>query len=201
MSTFEGSFTKARLEAFSDGVLAIIITIMVLELKAPHSGEPAELLKLWPSFAIYLVSFFLLMIYWINHHGLVAQARRVTTGLLWSNGGVLFSASLVPFATAYLAETRLAPFPTAIYAGLQCLCAIAFNVMFRSIVQHRDDDAFRRYLSVRRRQNLVAVAVYAASAVVALFSPMVAILLLTAVSFVYVAPTFLRDRSARSAPS
>jgi uncharacterized membrane protein len=114
MSSSEGSFSKARVEAFSDGVMAVIITIMVLDLKAPTSGDPAALLRLWPSFGIYLVSFFLTTIYWINHHSLMTQARRVTAGLLWANSGVLFSASLIPFATAYVGETGLAPFPTAI---------------------------------------------------------------------------------------
>jgi uncharacterized membrane protein len=191
MSSSEGSFSKARVEAFSDGVMAVIITIMVLDLKAPRSGEPTALLGLWPSFAIYLVSFFLTMIYWINHHSLMAQARRVTAALLWANGGVLFSASLIPFATAYVGETGLAPFPTAIYGALQCICGIAFGMMFRTIVQQRDDEAFRRRVRARRRQNLLAVSVYAVSAVAALFSPILAILLLTAVSLAYVAPTFL----------
>ncbi len=185
----ESSFTKARLEAFSDGVMAVIITIMVLDLKAPRSGEPGALVGLWPSFAIYLVSFFLTTIYWINHHVLVAQARRVTAGLLWANSGVLFCASLIPFATAYVAQTRLAPFPTAIYAGLQCVCGVAFNVLFGAIVQQRDDEAFRRRVKTRRRQNFVAVAVYAVSALVALLSPVIAILLFAAVSLAYVAPT------------
>src|SRR5258706_12775470 len=145
MSSSESSFSKARVEAFSDGVLAIIITIMVLDLKAPRSAEPSSFVELWPSFAIYGVSFFLLMIYWINHHGLMTQARLVTTGLLWANGWVLFSASLIPFATAYVAETRLARFPTAVYAGLQCICGIAFYVMCHVIVEQRDDEAFRRH--------------------------------------------------------
>jgi uncharacterized membrane protein len=194
MSSSEGSFSKARVEAFSDGVMAVIITIMVLDLKAPRSGEPTALLGLWPSFAIYLVSFFLTMIYWINHHSLMAQVRRVTAGLLWANSGVLFSASLIPFATAYVGETGLAPFPTAIYGALQCICGIAFGMMFRTIVQQRDEEAFRRRVRARRRQNLLAVSVYAVSAVAALFSPILAILLLTAVSLAYVAPTFLDAR-------
>ena len=189
MSSSEGAFSKARVEAFSDGVMAVIITIMVLDLKAPWTAEPAALVRLGPSFAIYLVSFFLTTIYWINHHALLTQARYVSPGLLWANGGVLFSASLIPFATAYVGQTRLAPFPTAIYAGLQCFCGVAFNLMFRTIVRQRDDEEFRRRASVRYRQNLIAVAVFAASAVVALFSPIVAILLLTAVSLAYVAPT------------
>jgi uncharacterized membrane protein len=194
MSGSEGSFSKARVEAFSDGVMAVIITIMVLDLKAPRSGEPTALLRLWPSFAIYLVSFFLTTIYWINHHSLMTQARRVTAGLLWANSGVLFSASLIPFATAYVGGTGLAPFPTAIYGALQCICGIAFGTMFCTIVRQRDDEAFRRRVSIRRRQNLVAVSVYAVSAVTAFFSPILAILLLTAVSLAYVAPTFLDAR-------
>src|SRR5260221_8006866 len=129
-------FTKARLEAFSDGVLAVIITIMVLDLKAPRTGEPAVLLRLWPSFAIYLVSFFLTTLYWINHHHVMTQARHVTAGLLWANSGLLFGASLVPFATAYVAETRLAAFPTAGFIGVQCAFAVALAALFRKIAVH-----------------------------------------------------------------
>jgi uncharacterized membrane protein len=121
----------------------------------------------------------------------MAQARRITAGLLWANSAVLFSASLIPFATAYVAETRLAPFPTAVYAGLQCVCGVAFNLMFRTSLQRGDDEAFRGRMRVRQRMNYLAVAVYATATVVALWSPLVSILLLTAVSLAYVAPTFL----------
>ena len=190
MSSSEG-FSKSRVEAFSDGVMAVILTIMVLDLRAPRSGEPSALLKLWPSFAIYLVSFFLTTIYWINHHSLMTQARHVTARLLWANSGVLFSASFIPFATAYVGETGLAHFPTAIYGALQCVCGLAFGVMFETIVRQRDDEAFRQRVRTRRRQNLVAVAVYAVSVGAAFVSPTVAILLITAVSLAYVAPTFL----------
>jgi uncharacterized membrane protein len=99
----EGEFSKARLEAFSDGVLAVVITIMVLDLKAPLSADPGALGRLWPAFAIYLVSFLLTALYWVNHHSLLAQARRVTVGLLWANNGLLLSTSLIPFATALAA--------------------------------------------------------------------------------------------------
>ena len=194
MSSSEASFSQARVEAFSDGVMAVIITIMVLDLKAPRTGEPGALTGLWPSFAIYVVSFLLTTIYWINHHVLVSQARHVTTRLLWANSAVLFWASLIPFATAYVAQTRLASLPTAIYAGLQGVCGVAFNVLFGTIVQQRDDEAFRRRVKTRRRQNFVAVAVYAVSALVALLSPAVATLIFAAVSLAYVAPTFLNAR-------
>jgi uncharacterized membrane protein len=194
MSSSEGSFSKARVEAFSDGVMAVIITIMVLDLKPPPSAEPGALVHLWPSFAIYLVSFFLTTVYWINHHSLVVQAHRVTPGLLWANGGVLFSASLIPFATAYVAQTHLAPFPTAVYAGLQCICGIAFGLLFHTIVQQHDDEGFRKRAKIRRRQNLVAIMVYALSAAVALLSPPIAIVLFAAVSLAYVAPRFLNAK-------
>jgi uncharacterized membrane protein len=186
----DGSFSKARVEAFSDGVMAVIITIMVLDLKVPRSGDPAALVELWPSFAIYSVSFFLIALYWINHHGLLAQARHVTTGLLWANIGLLFVASLIPFATAYVAETRLAPFPTAVYAGLQCACAVAFNVMFRAIALQRDDQAFQQGAKARRRQNHIAVGIYALSTLVAFIRPTIAVLLFAVVALAYVAPTF-----------
>jgi uncharacterized membrane protein len=191
MPSDEGSFSKSRLEAFSDGVMAVIITIMVLALKTPESEEPAALARLWPSFAIYLVSFALTAVYWINHHSLIAQARHVTAGLLWANTGLLFFASLVPFATAYVAETRLAAFPTAVYAALQCLNGLAFGALFRVIAAQRDDEAFRSRARIRRRWNRIAIAVYAASIVAALFSPVVSILLLAAVALAYVAPTAL----------
>jgi uncharacterized membrane protein len=187
----EVSFSKARLEAFSDGVLAVIITIMVLDLRAPRTPEPAALGQLWPSFAIYLVSFFLTALYWVNHHSLLAQARRVNVGLLWANNGLLLCTSLIPFATAYVAGTRLAPFPTAIYAALQCLCGMAFNVMFWVIARQRNDEAFRLGARIRRGRNRLAVGLYGLSIVAALFSPPVAIVLLAALSLAYVAPRFI----------
>src|SRR5215831_13668187 len=99
--SFDG-FTKARLEAFSDGVIAVIITIMVLELKAPESAEPEALLDLWPNLAIYLVSFLFVAIYWINHHALLSGIERTTSAEIWANNCLLFCLSLFPFATAYV---------------------------------------------------------------------------------------------------
>jgi len=114
---------------------------------------------------------------------------------LWANTGLLFWASLIPFATAYVAETRLAAFPTAVYAALQCVCGIAFSAMFRAIAMQRDDEAFQRGAGTQRRRNRVAVAVYAVSSVVALYAPRLAIGLFTVVSLAYVAPSFLVARN------
>jgi uncharacterized membrane protein len=97
--------SKGRLEAFSDGVIAIIITIMVLELKVPHGADAASLLKVWPVFLSYLLSFLVVAIYWVNHHTLFQAAHHASTGLLWSNNALLFCLSLIPFATGYWART------------------------------------------------------------------------------------------------
>lgn len=107
-----------RMEAFSDGVIAIIVTIMVLELRPPEDVGPAALVPLWPTFLAYALSFSLVAIYWVNHHNLLHAARRVGNDTLWLNVHFLFWLSLFPFAAAYIGDTRGAPFSVALYAGL-----------------------------------------------------------------------------------
>lgn len=126
--------TKGRLEAFSDGVLAIIITIMVLELKIPHgTGWPA-LRPLIPSLLTYVLSFVFLGIYWSNHHHLLFAADRVDGRILWANLHLLFWLSLIPFATGWMGENRSAPLPTAVYGAVLFLCAIAFQILEAAII-------------------------------------------------------------------
>jgi uncharacterized membrane protein len=125
----ESRFIKARLEAFSDGIIAVIITLMVLDLKAPEDDSIASLLKLWPSFLSYVISFGFAAIYWINHHHIIAAVHRVTPAVIWSNNALLFFLSLFPFATAYMAATHISPFPTMIYGALQLCCAISFGLL------------------------------------------------------------------------
>ena len=189
MAQDENAFSKARLEAFSDGVIAVIITIMVLDLKAPESADPADLFKLWPSFTIYLVSFAFVAIYWINHHALVSAAHHANASLIWANNGLLFCLSLVPFATAYVGATHLAPFPTMVYAALQFLCGLAFTLTFKTIVaQRRSDPAFMAGVRARRVQNYAANGVYLVSIFVAAWSPISALALFVAVAIAYVVP-------------
>jgi uncharacterized membrane protein len=123
-----------RLEAFSDGVLAIIITIMVLELKVPHAVELAALKPVLPVLLSYVLSFIYLGIYWNNHHHLFQATEQVSGGILWANLHLLFWLSLFPFTTAWMGENHLAPIPTAIYGFVLLMAAIAYYVLQRTII-------------------------------------------------------------------
>ena len=125
---------STRLEAFSDGVLAIIITIMVLELKAPHAVELAALKSVLPVFLSYVLSFIYLGIYWNNHHHLFQATERVSGGILWANLHLLFWLSLFPFTTHWMGENHLAATPTAVYGFVLLMAAIAYYVLERTII-------------------------------------------------------------------
>jgi uncharacterized membrane protein len=179
-----------RLEAFSDGVIAIIITIMVLELKVPHGDAPELLLKLWPKFLSYLLSFLVIAIYWVNHHTLLHSAKRVTTVLLWSNIGLLFCLSLIPFSTAYAGENDFAPFPTAIYAATLLLAGSAFVPLRRAVEAQLSDEAAYRALARRAaRKNYLSLALYAISIPLAFVHPAITLALAYLVAAIYFVPT------------
>src|SRR5690349_21110636 len=126
---------KNRLEAFSDGVLAIIITIMVLELKVPHTAAWAELLHLWPVFISYLLSFIFIAIYWGNHHHLFHAVKHVDPGIIWTNAQLLFWLSLIPFATAWMGENRFEANTVVVYAVLLELCALSYYFLQKCILK------------------------------------------------------------------
>jgi uncharacterized membrane protein len=131
---------KTRLEAFSDGVLAIIITIMVLELKVPHGADFASLKPLFSVFLSYILSFIYLGIYWINHHHLL-QATDSTNGkILWANLHLLFWLSLIPFSTGWMGENNFAPIPTALYGVNLLFAAIAYSILQSVIIKHHGED-------------------------------------------------------------
>src|SRR5262249_15179807 len=123
-----------RLEAFSDGVLAIIITIMVLELQVPHAPELAALKPVLPVLLSYVLSFIYIGIYWNNHHHLFQITERVSGGILWANLHLLFWLSLFPFTTAWMGENHLAVIPTAIYGVVLLMAAVAFTILERTII-------------------------------------------------------------------
>lgn len=125
---------KNRLEAFSDGVIAIIITIMVLELKVPHGDTFAALLPLIPTFLCYILSFVYVGIYWNNHHHMLHTVQRVSGSMLWANQHLLFWLSLIPFVTGWMGENHFAPAPTALYGVVLLMAAIAYWLLQRAIM-------------------------------------------------------------------
>ena len=131
---------KTRLEAFSDGVIAIIITIMVLEMKVPHGNEVKDLGPLLPVFLSYVLSFVNVGIYWNNHHHLLHTVRRVTGGILWANLHLLFWLSLMPFATGWMGENHFAALPTAAYALDLLMCGVAFTILQHCIIATQGSD-------------------------------------------------------------
>jgi uncharacterized membrane protein len=138
---------KGRIEAFSDGVIAIIITIMVLELKVPHGIDLASLRPLWPVFLSYVLSYVYLGIYWNNHHHLLHATERISGTVLWANLHLLFWLSLVPFVTAWMGENHFAAAPTALYGAVMLAAAIAYWILLRTI------------LAAQGRHTLLATAV------------------------------------------
>jgi uncharacterized membrane protein len=138
---------KGRLEAFSDGVFAIIITIMVLELKIPHGDDLSALVPLLPVFLSYVLSFAYLGIYWNNHHHLLHSSPRVTAGIMWANLHLLFWLSLFPVITGWIGEHHDAPIPTAMYGAVCLLSAIAYTILQTTIIRsHGPDSALARVI-------------------------------------------------------
>lgn len=133
---------KNRLEAFSDGVIAILITIMVLEMKVPHGTNLPALLPLLPVFLSYLLSFVYLGIYWNNHHHLLHATERVDGSILWANLHLLFWLSLIPFVTGWMGENHFAPVPMALYGVVLLMSALAYWILQRMIVANHGHDSF-----------------------------------------------------------
>ncbi len=176
-----------RLLAFSDGMFSIIITIMVLELKVPHSAEPAALFEEWPKFAIYALSFLQAGIYWVNHHGLFNGATRVNSKILWLNLLLLFFLSLIPFATAYAGETEFARFPTALYSLVMLLPALTWNALHGAIAAINPSEA--EVTRAAKTKGYAALALYVSAVALAYVSPMLSLALILTVAVMYFLPT------------
>jgi uncharacterized membrane protein len=127
---------KSRIEAFSDGVIAIIITIMVLELKVPHGASFNDLLPLLPVLGSYVLSFIYVGIYWNNHHHLLHATKHIAGSILWYNLHLLFWLSLLPFATGWMGENHFAPIPTALYGFVLLMAAVAYYLLVRALIRH-----------------------------------------------------------------
>ena len=196
MSEETAGFSKGRLEAFSDGVIAVIITLMVLDLKAPEDASLAALAKVLPAFLAYVISFVFAALYWINHHNLVARARRVTIHLLWANILLLFCLSLFPFATAYMASTQASVNATALYGVVQLACGFSFMLIGELIAKQNTEDA--AFIAARRAlqtKDRVSTALYVLAIPAAFVSPYLSIAIFVAIAAIYASPNFLVARA------
>ncbi|WP_276134340.1 TMEM175 family protein [Polluticoccus soli] len=166
--------TKSRLEAFSDGVIAIIITIMVLELKIPHEATLQALSELWPIFLSYLLSFIFVAIYWGNHHHLLHTVHHVTSGIIWSNMGLLFMLSLIPFTTGWMGENHFANTTIAVYSFNLLLAAIAFYILQKTIMaQVSNHSKLVVALKKQEAKGFVSVVLYIIAVVGGLYYPFI----------------------------
>jgi uncharacterized membrane protein len=181
--------SPARLEAFSDGVIAIIITIMVLDLRVPTDPRPVALLKMWPTFLSYFVSYLLVAIYWVNHHHLFHQSKTVNNRILWTNIVLLFCMSWVPFLTAYMGANRVNSFAVALYSAVLMLCGLSFLALRCAIAeQFKDDSQFEVTNRAAFRKNLIAVLLNCVAIPVAYLSPGVSLGIIFAIAFSYFVP-------------
>jgi len=188
---------KDRLAAFSDGVIAIIITIMVLELKVPHGADWAALKSLAPSLVAYVLSFVYLAIYWNNHHHMLHTVTRVDGLILWANSHLLFWLSLIPAATAWMGENFLSPLPTAIYGATLLMPAIAYFLLERAIVHQQGRDSVLASAIGRDLKGKISPLLYAAAIVLAFVSPWLSIALYVLVAVMWLIPDRRIERVLR----
>ncbi len=179
---------KNRLEAFSDGVLAIIITIMVLELKVPHATEIGDLKPLLPVFLSYVLSFIYLGIYWNNHHHMFHAAKHVTGGILWANLYLLFWLSLFPFTTAWMGENHLAPTPSAVYGFVLLMAAIAYYILQRTIIARQGRDSLLAAAIGKDRKGKLSPALYLIAIPLAFVNPWISSGLYVFVALMWLVP-------------
>jgi uncharacterized membrane protein len=180
--------TKGRLEAFSDGVIAILITIMVLELRVPHGTDLAALQPLLPVVLTYVLSFVMLGIYWNNHHHLLHATARVTGGVLWANLHLMFWLSLMPFVTGWMGENHFAPLPTAAYGVVQLCAALAWTIL-QSVIIRADGPTSRLARAVGHdRKGKLSLLMYAAAIPLAFVHQAISDVLYVGVALVWLIP-------------
>ena len=179
---------KNRLEAFSDGVLAIIITIMVLELKVPHGSDFTALKPLLPVLLSYVLSFIYVGIYWNNHHYLIKACRKITGGILWANLHLLFWLSLFPFVTGWMGENHFTPLPAALYGAVLLLAAIAYYILQTLIVAEQGSDSKLAASLGRDLKGKLSPVLYAAGIAASFFQPWFAGCIYTVAALMWLIP-------------
>lgn len=180
---------KNRLEAFSDGVLAIIITIMVLEMKVPHGADWAALKPIAPVFLSYILSFIYVGIYWNNHHHLIKACVRINSGIMWANLHLLFWLSLFPFVTGWMGENHFSPLPTALYGAVLLLAAIAYYILQTLIVKESGGSESKLARAIGNDwKGKISPVLYVVAIAASMFQPWLAGCMYVAVALLWLIP-------------
>jgi uncharacterized membrane protein len=190
---------RDRLTAFTDGVLAVIITIMVLEMKPPHGASLGDLAGLWPVFLSYVLSFIYIAIYWNNHHHFFHLVEEVDGAILWANMNLLFWLSTVPFTTAWMGENHFEAIPTALYGGSLLAAAVAYYVMQSLIIRRQGPDSPVRRAIGRDLKGKLSPFVYLAGIALAFANTLAADLLYLAVALMWLVPDRRIETAIRQA--
>ena len=180
--------SKVRLEAFSDGVIAILITIMVLELKVPHGADAAALRPLLPVFLAYVLSFVFLGIYWNNHHHMLHVCSRINGAVLWANLHLLFWLSLVPFVTGWVGENHKGPIPTAVYGAVMLMAGLAFTILQRTLVALEGPASVLADAVRNKTKEHLSLSAYAAAIPLAFVNEWISDALYVAVALMWLVP-------------
>jgi uncharacterized membrane protein len=179
---------KNRLEAFTDAVLAIVITIMVLELKVPHHADISALTPLFPVFLSYVLSFVYLAIYWNNHHHMLNSTQRVTGAVLWANIHLLFWLSLFPFVTGWMGENNFSQIPTALYGLVLLMAAVAYRVLQQTIISSQGPESLLERAVGRDIKGNLSIVLYGLAIAAAFFQPWIACGIYVLVSLMWLVP-------------
>ena len=179
---------KGRLEAFSDGVMAILITIMVLELRVPKGQTLSDLLSVLPTLCLYALSFIYLAIYWNNHHHMLQATQKITGGVLWANAHLLFWLSLVPFTTAWMGQHAWAPWPIATYGANLLLCGIAYYILAHRLLAHHAKDSRLAVALGSDFKGKISLVPYAVSIPLAFYFPVLSYACFAGVAILWLVP-------------
>ena len=185
---------KGRLEAFSDGVIAIIITIMVLELKIPHTDNIAELKPLWPVLMSYMLSFIYVGIYWNNHHHMLFAIEKVNGAVLWANLHLLFWLSLIPFVTAWMGENHFTKWPVVLYGIVLIMNAIAYTILAAMLMKREGKESKLSRAFGKDRKSKLCVLIYAVAIGMAFIATSISLMLYLLVAIIWFIPDMRIER-------
>lgn len=187
---------KNRLEAFSDGVLAMIITIMVLEIKVPHGREWADIKPLLPVFVSYLLSFIYVGIYWGNHHHLLHSVKKISSGIIWANFNQLFWLSLIPFSTGWVVESDFASSAVSLYGIVFVLSGISYTILQKAVEKHAHDlDELKKAFRNLKKKGIASTVLYLSAIPLAYVSPIISVVLYFVVAAIWLIPDKSLERA------